>query len=48
MLLQLDNNQKNMSDLEVILLKLYDLSKEELIKVKDEIGNLLNQNENER
>lgn len=37
-----------MSDLEVILLKLYDLSKEELIKVKDEIGNLLNQNENER
>ena len=33
-----------MSDLEVILLKLYDLSKEELIKVKDEIGNLLNQN----
>jgi len=47
-LLQLDNNQINMGDLEVILWKLCDLSKEELIKIKEDIENILNQNEDER
>tara|TARA_R110000751_G_scaffold285200_3_gene389471 strand:- start:1611 stop:1721 length:111 start_codon:yes stop_codon:yes gene_type:complete len=36
-----------MSDLEVILWKLGDLSEEELIKIKEEIGNLLNQNKDD-
>lgn len=33
-----------MSDLEVILWRLYDLNKDDLIKVKEEIEKILNQN----